>query len=230
MTVRQYILMAMKSLGIIASGENATTEEYNDGLIYFQMMLRNFAAIRLVVHTSTVEQLSLVAGTSVYTWGVGGDLNSSRPNKVLYANLNNGDYPIDLIGEKEFVSVSNKSTTGIPTAVYISRSYPLATINVLPVPNAAYTLYLCAVKPFTETSSFSSLDDTVMVAPEYEEPLTNNLAVRISTVFGKAVPAVVASLAASGMSTIMKNNATGMGNPVTLGLPVGEGFYDINKG
>lgn len=230
MTAKQAILTALKSLGVVASGEDATPEEYADGLLYLQMMLRNLSAVRLLVYTSTVDQLVLTAGKSDYTWGVGGDLSSSRPNKILHANLNNGEYPVSLLSEKEFVEVGSKDTVGIPSAVYISRSFPLASIVVLPVPDAAYMLYLHSVKPFTETSSFTSLNDELIFPPEYEEPIVNNLAVRLSTVFGKAVPAIVAGLAASGMSIIMKNNSTGMGNSVTLGLPVGSGNYDINKG
>lgn len=232
MTAGQVILMAMKSLGIVPSGEDATTEEYADGLLYLQMMLRAWALERLIVFTSTKESLVLTAGTSSYTWGVGGALNSERPNKVLSADLTDSDNKtslVDVVSEKNFESIVDKTIQQRPNTVHVQMTYPLATIKTYPVPDAAYTLNMYSVKPFTEASSFSSVSDTLLLPSGYQEPVVNNLAVRLSPVFGKAVPQVVAILAADGYKKITKNNATHMGNTVSLGIPAGNGSsYNIN--
>lgn len=230
MTAAQIILTAMKSLGIIASGEDATTDEYADGLLYLQMMLRGWAADRLFVHSTTADSFELTAGTSEYTLGPSGDFVTSRANKILSANLDNGEYAVEVVSEKEYTNIKDKSITGTPKYLFVRMGFPLVTLYLSPVPDTSYTLYLYSVKPFTETSSFTSVNDTLIIPAMYQETLVNALAVRLASVFGKAVPPIVLSLAVNGYAQIKKTNASDMSPRVSLSLPLSSGVYDINRG
>lgn len=230
MTAGQIILTAMKSLGIIASGEDATTDEYADGLLFLQMMLRTWAADRLIVHSSTEDSFDLTAGVGEYTLGPTGDFVTSRPNKILSANLSNGLWPVEIVSEKEYTSIKDKTVTGTPKYLFVRMGFPLLTLYLSPLPDTSYTLYLYSVKPFTETSSFTSVSDTLILPAMYQEVVVNSLAVRLASVFGKAVPPVVASLATGGYMQLKKTNATGMSPAASLSLPLFSSIYDINKG
>jgi hypothetical protein len=145
---------------------------------------------------------------------------------------NGHDYDVELISESEYNSISEKTTSSRPSSLWFYPSYPLAYIYLYPTPDAAETLWLVSMKIFTETSSFDSLTATLAFPPEYEEPLINNLALRLAPRFGKTTPAEITSLANSGLETISVSNLTNNITPTRLSFPCGSSgtAYDIDEG
>ena len=234
MTAQEIIQASMRKLGVYASGETPTTSELADGLSALQSMLRTWAGRRLVVFSSVKDTLTLVAGTSSYTWGSGGTLTTTRPYSVFGAYVldsSNLSHPVEQITEGEYRKVRMKTTAGRPDNMFLHLLYPLSYIYLYPTPDAAETLYIDSMKSFTETSSFSALSDVLQFPLNYEEPIIYNLAIRIAPEFGKAIPADVAALAAAGLREIMSLNSGMLYEPVDIAgsLPVrGRSGYNIN--
>ena len=235
MTAQELIQASMRKLGVIASGETPTTNELNDGLSALQSMLRRWASAKLLVFASTKETFTLTSGTSIYSWGSGGDINTTRPYLITGASIDDSSgvtHPVDIISEGKYRSISVKSTTDRPYALFFNPVYPLASLYLYPVPNAAETLNLDSVKPFTETSSIDVLSSTISFPPNYEEALIYNLAVRIASEFGKVITAEVATIASNSYDDLVVLNAANQIENIDIIIPVvnaGRVRYSINS-
>jgi hypothetical protein len=235
MLVSTAIKSSMRKLGLIASGETPSTNEYADGLEALQVMLRSWAAEKIVVFASTKESFTLVSGTYLYTWGTSGTFNSARPNSLTGAYILDSEgatHLVDLIGEARYRSISVKTTVSRPYALFFRPSYPFANVYLYPVPNTAESIYIDSFKAFTETSSFDSISSTLAFPANYEEALIYNLAVRLAPEFGKPVPVEVAAIAVSSYNRITSLNASNQVEPVGIMIPAGRpygGGYSINS-
>lgn len=224
----------MRKLGALASGETPTSEEYADGLEALQVMLRSWAAEKIIVHASTKESFTLTSGTYLYTWGTGGTFSSVRPNQLTGAYiLDSGgtSYPVELISEGRYRQITVKATSGRSYVLFFQPTFPLANVYLFPVPDAAESLYIDSVKPFTETSSFAAVTDTLVLPVNYEESVIYNLAVRLGPEFGKAVPVEVAAIAVSSFNRLITLNSSNQVEPVDITVPAGRtgGYYNIES-
>jgi len=234
MLVLDVIKSAMRKLGAIASGETATPAEQADGLSALQSMLRSWSAEKINVFSSVHETFTLVVGTYEYSWGIGEDINSLRPNQLIGAAIADAaliTYPMDIISEGKYRRITDKTLSNRPYSIYVSYTYPSVKVYLYPRPAAAETLILDSLKPFTETSSFDSVDDTLQMPSMYEEPIIYNLAVRIAPEFGKQIPASVAAVAISSYNRIITRNSANYVEPVGIAIPAGStSRYNINTG
>lgn len=235
MVVLDLLTNSARKIGAVASGEALTAAEAADWLSALQSMLRSWASKKVLVFAGTKESFALVPGTYQYTWGSGGTFATARPNRVEGAYvLDSGgvSHPVDIISEDRYRQLTLKATVGRPTGLFFHPLYPLAYVYLYPVPDAAETLYVDSIKPFTETSSFSATTDTLIMPLEYEEPIIYNLAVRIAPEIGRAVSAEVAAIATSSLENIVSLNASNQVSSIDITIPAGtsSGRYDINEG
>jgi hypothetical protein len=233
MLVSDLIKASLRKLTVYASGEAPTTAEYADSLAALQSMLRRWAGKKLLIFASTKESFTLVAGTSLYTFGTGGTFNSDRPHSILGAYILDSagvSNPISLISEGEYRSISIKGTLDRPNSLFFNPTYPLANVYLYPVPNAGESIYIDSFKPFTETSSIDATSSTLAFPPNYEEALIYNLAVRLSSEFGKAITVEVASIAEASYNDLIRLNSSNQIEAIKLSFPAGCGStYSINS-
>ncbi len=235
MLVQDLIKASYRKLAVYASGETPSADELNDGLSALQSMLRRWAAKKVLVYATVKESFTLVAGTYLYTYGTGGTFNSDRPFKIegVYIQDAGGvSHEVDLIDESKYRALAVKTTLSRPYALFFHPNYPLANIYLYPVPDTAESIYFDVLKPFTEASSFTALSDTLQFPPNYEEALIYNLALRMSSEFGKVITAEVAGIAMDSYKEIIHVNSENQYESIELGIPVGSGIgkrYSINS-
>jgi hypothetical protein len=225
MLVSAILNASARKIGVIASGETLTAAEYADALIALQGMLRSWAAEKINVFATVSETHTLSSGTASYTWGTSGNINTARPNQIVSAFIRDSEsvsHEVTIIGSGKYNSISDKTTTDRPVYLYPQFSYPLVTINLYPVPNTAETLVLESVKPFTETSSFSAIGDTLSMPVNYEEAIIYNMAIRLAPEFGVSAPAEVAAIARSSYDRLMTLNASNFVDTVNIDIPAGR--------
>lgn len=175
-----YSEIRVKRLGFDLSGEEVTL-----GLRKLNRMLSNWSARRVMVAYRTRESLSLASGAYVYTIGSGGTIDTVRPTAIAEAKLSDGssEYGLSQVSLELFSAENNPSSEGRPRGFYYEPTFPLGTIYFTRALDQAYTLILNSYKPMT---SFSDLVTDTDFAPEYEELLVSNLAVRLAPDFGKS--------------------------------------------
>jgi hypothetical protein len=148
-----------------------------------------------------------------------------------FIRISNYDYPVDIISELAYHDISNKTSQGRPDRLWYKPSYPLAYVYLYPTPDAVYSLYVESLKPFTQTSSFNAITDTLSFPPEYEEPMLYGLVERIAPEYGKTLPPEVIGVANISYNTLINLNASNQVEPVSILLPVrSHGKYNINEG
>jgi hypothetical protein len=225
----------MRKIAAVASGEIPTAEELEDGLSALQVMLRMWAGEKIAVFASSKDDKTLTVGTYVYTWGSGGDIATARPNQINGAYIldsGGNSHPVGIISEGTYRNISVKGTVGRPYLLFYHPQYPLASLYLYYVPNAAETLHIDSFKPFTETSSFSALADELDFPSNYEEAVIYNLAIRLAPEFGKTIPAEVANIAVVTYEKICNRNIAEQMEPISIDVPAGRqnrAYYNINS-
>lgn len=217
MLIYDLITSSLRKLGVVASGETPSNSELNDALLALQVMLRSWAAERINVFCSTTETVVL-SGTTTFAWGTGGTIDSLRPNQLLEAIVNTSSGTVllcKLLSEHEF-----SQATTVNLSAYLEPAYPLALLYLFNLPNDAVSLTLKSVKPFTESSSFSSVLETLALPLYYEEALIYSLAVRLAPEYGKSVSAEVISMTNNAYSRLITLNAAKQVEPAVVILPI----------
>lgn len=160
----------------------------------------------LLIYQTVIESFSLVASQQSYTMGVGGNFNTTRPVAIEAAKLiNNGsDLDLALITAEQWAEEQQKSLTAtIPSKLYAVGSFPLETLIVWPIPTEVNSLRLFSRKEFT---AFVSANDVVSLPPGYESAIVPNLAVMVSSMFGKAPRQDLMMQASDSLALIKKQN------------------------
>lgn len=234
MLVSDIISSALRKIGGLSSGETIEPARQAEALLALKVMLRSWGALSMNVFATAKESCTLTAGTGSYTWGVGGVINSARPNQVIGAYIleSGTSYPVNVITEGVYRSISVKATTGIPNSLFLHSAYPLATVYLYPVPDSAYTLYLDSYKPFTEVGSFNLTTDQIVFPSYYEEPIIYNLAVRLAPEYGKNISTEVGAIAKTSYDALVTANSSGRVEQIFLKIPGDAPYgsmYSVNS-
>ena len=175
-TAQDIVEGALRKVG----NHTPTAEQLANGLETLNNLLGSLSTEKLMVQGVTSETHTLVASTASYTFGTGGDINSTRPNEIVDAFIrdsDNRDYHIDLISQKEYNRITDKTLEGRPYKLFYDNEYTLGKIYLYYTPNAAETLHIDSWKPIVE---LAALNTTVSLAPEYKKMLVFNLAVDLA--------------------------------------------------
>lgn len=202
-TVRSVIQAAGRKIGLA----DMTPEELSDGMASLNAMLEEWSASPQGVSAITRETFSLVSGTASYTVGSGGDFDTTWPSKIVSAFLrvDGSDHPLAVFSSQEYAYTGEKALSDRPAALYYERTYPLGTFFFWPTPDASYTGHLYSRKGIP---TYTSLDTTIALPPEYLPAITWNLPVEMAPEYEEyKLSDVVIAKALSTLATIKKINA-----------------------
>ncbi|MCK5616757.1 hypothetical protein KAR91_83620 [Candidatus Pacearchaeota archaeon] len=164
---------------------------------------------RTVIHYVDVESFTLTSGTESYTIGSGGDFDTVRPVKINGGYVRSGgiDIPLQVVGEKKYRGVSQKSQTGdAVTYLWYNPTWGASELGTIYVyPAAGGTIYLHNLRPLGEPTG---LTETVLFPGEYDEPIKWNLALRLAPEYGKKASQDVVSLALLALDQLVNFNAS----------------------
>lgn len=199
-TARGIIKSAMRKAGVLTVGEDPSAEEANDALEMLNDLLASISNDSLIVYSRTFENFPLSGGTASYTIGSGATFNTVRPIKIVsaYVRIGTIDYPLEIITDENYASIGMKAIQGIPEFLNYTNAFANGTINLYPVPAAAYTLYLVTEKQLTTFA----LNDTVSLPPGWRRMLIYNLAIELAPEYGQPIPPEVAKIAAESKGEI----------------------------
>ena len=188
-TVDQITQAALRLLTVKQSGEPLAADESTDGLQALNELIEqmNLQSLFQVSKTQITQVITPNDGT--YTFGTGGD-NSVRPLEIYTAYVvdSNVSYPVRIISNEEYSDIAFKTiTSSYPYNIYFRAAYPLATVQMYPVPTSAATLYLEARAAL---STYTAGTDSVDLAPGYIKYLKYQLAVDIGPEYKEASQSV----------------------------------------
>lgn len=139
-----------------------------------------------LIQDVTVENFPLVVGQVSYTWGIGGNFNSVRPDKIfnqwLYDSLSGIRYPLKMLADNQYQSIPLNTIESIVKAVYYDPQYPLGVLYTYPTASlSTYYFYAESYKPMAQ---FATLTSTMNLPGEYFEELVMLTADEIAPEYG----------------------------------------------
>src|SRR5574343_172042 len=178
--------------GSFGDGIVMSADEVQDDLIALNMLLASWDA---VLYANTQETKTLTAGDADYTWGTGGEINTTRPIDLLdqtFIRSGSIDYPVSLITQSEYNGITDKATTGRPEKVFFDPKTPLAYLYFYPTPSSADVVYLTSLKAISEITDHTA---ALSIPPELAVALKWNLSVELAPNYSVPVSQVMATRA-----------------------------------
>ena len=172
-------------------------------------------------HYVSRETLTIGTTKATYTLGSGGDLDTTRPIRLIDAVLRDSDgydYDLKVIAAGDYNDIRYKSNSLRPTEIYFLPEYPLAKVVFDCVPDAAYSVVLDLEQNFTE---FAALTTTVSLPNEFKEALVYNLAIALAEDKGINVRSTVLDTALRTKELIGRLNS--------VNRPVKEAIIDLTR-
>lgn len=210
-TARDLCIMALKDSGAVGVGQTPLQEDINDTFTKLNWMLARWARKRwLVFHLETFSVNS--TGQQSYTVGPGGDFDIPRPDRIESAFMrqitnpaNQPDYPLEIIQARETYNlITLKSLVSFPSYLFYDSDFPVG--RVFPWPVMQATNYALHITVKNQLQSIANLSDTVILPPEYEGTIEQNLAINIAPQYGSEPSAAIVALAKDGLNTIRGAN------------------------
>lgn len=185
MIANTIIKSALRKLLVTPSGGTPTASQYADGLEALNDFVRYLSASASTIYEDTLEEIAIAFGTQSFTLGGTGDYVTGKPVEILYASIKDGDteYPLDIIDDRIYQNVQDKSETGMPEYLYFRNTIPNSTLYFDVTTDKAYTLILSSNKELTE---FPDGTTDVALPSYYETCFKQNLPIVLAPEFGAA--------------------------------------------
>lgn len=201
-TVGETIKAAYLDLGACDIVDGPTPEQYAQGMQALNSMLKSWG-VALTIYGTVAESFTLTAGQAAYTVGSGGDFDTSWAYSVESAfirDTNGFDYPVQIITQGQYDQISSKTVSSRPVCLlYNPKGYPTGTATLYFIPDKAYSLHWQARKVL---AGYDALENSLGIAPEYEEAAEYNLAIRLAPKVGATVTPELVALARASKSAI----------------------------
>jgi hypothetical protein len=214
LTAHDLIVDAMAEIGALAAGEEPAAEDAALGLRRLNGMLDGWTIERYTIGAAQQYVFPLTAGQQTYTLGPGGDFDAPWPAWLEAASVRypsggappTVDQPLDLWTDQRWQQTAlPANVTGIPTALYSDRAFPLTTLTFYGVPTGAG---LEAVLWFpVATLRFVDLATVYRVEPGVSEALLYNVAARLCEPFTRPLTPHVAAMAATTLARVKRLHA-----------------------
>jgi len=179
---------ALRKIGVVAQGETPTTDQTTEAAFALNLLVKSWAADGMPLWALRTTPIPLVAGKCDYTIGVGKDINTDKPLKVIQAwnrTTGNIDIPMRLITKQEYNILGNKKTSGRPIQIYFDVGLNYSTVHVFPTPAAAdvleSTVYIVYQRPYED---FNISTDTPDFPQEWYDAVLYGLAIRLAPEYG----------------------------------------------
>ncbi len=203
---------ALSKVRVYAPGETVSAADSALCLRTLNRMMDSWSNDTLACFATLTQSGVLVPGNAVYNVGPGSTFQATRPLKItegpgaayLQDNLGN-NYPVDVVPQDVWNQIGNRTTnSNIPDTLFYDPQFPVAVLNLFPVPTIAYTLYWVAT---LQLQSFPNLTTVVNLPAGYEDALVYNLAIRIKPDFKAAqIDPIIIELASQTKAAVKRTN------------------------
>lgn len=211
MKASDLIASSLRLIGVLASGENPSSNEQNDALASLNSLIDSWSNEQLLIPNKVREVFPLVGGQQTYTMGTGGDFNTSRAQEIencliQFAQTSPvAELPIKILTKDEYQGVIVKTLQStFPLYVYNDGAYPLDNLNFWPVPSTSgNNVVLYSWKPLSQLATSTT---SISLPPGYERALKYALAIELAQEYGKVLPETTIALAIESKAGIKRIN------------------------
>lgn len=200
MTARDIIKASLRKLGVLASGEEPSASEAQDGLSSLNTMIDSWNTERLMLYAILPQAFSFVSGKMVYTIGPGGDVDITRPQRVdsiQYQYTADSPQPLNmvmtLLDQDQYNAIGIPTiSTQLPTMAYVDDSFPKRNLYVYPIPTQVYEGQIFVWSALTQ---IADLNTDIILPPGYQKAIEYGLALDIAPEYGAEAVAAAGLIA-----------------------------------
>jgi hypothetical protein len=228
MTVLELANAILRKSGSIASGETLRAEALKDCIESINLLLEEWHNIGLIALPQK-QTFNVVANIASYTIGPAMTWAGSKPLKITAAHLtlDDVDYPLSIIGDNEYMSITEKAVEETPTVLYYLPSESTGTVYLVGVPDQSYTITILSNKTFTAYSE-SNVSATVSLPDGYKSALIYNSALEIWHEYEKSDPPMLLVKRAKETLEAIRRTNLKKAAPMQLDGPFcGDGSYSF---
>lgn len=231
-TVLDLITDAMTEIGVKAAGEVPEAADANDGLRSLNRMVNAWKAEKVFIYTNTATTKAITPNDGTYTVGIGGDINVLRPLHLTSVNISDAvttppyEMSLRMMTDQDWAEVRIKTQTAYrPQAAYYNLTYPLATLELWPVPTSS-TLSIVLYAP-EAVAEFTGLSQTVSLPPGYERMIVKNLALEIAPQYSVTPTPQLERQAQDALAVVLRANKNLEEQRFDPGAMMRRRYYDI---
>lgn len=158
----------LRICGVTQDAGSPTATDYTNISQAMNMLIKSWQTENLMLWAYQTLAVPLVAADDQYTIGVGGQVNTGRPLRVIQAYIRqtvgtvNQDTPLKVAAREEYEGLTPKNQAGVPNTVYYDHQLSLGNLFVWPVPATAdlpRTIYIVIQRPLQDmTASTDNFD------------------------------------------------------------------------
>lgn len=230
-TVKSLVESALKSIGVLAAGEQAQPRDLQDALTMLKQMLASWEHETLLIPALATETFE-VSPQQEYTVGPGGDLDTTRPVQVFSLrtkDTNGTERMIKAVSRNIIDRQPIKDTVeSYPKWFHYEPEYPLGRIMLSSTLQSGESLILVAAKPFAD---LPGLTEETEFPPGYERAIRLGLAFELAPDYGIQVSEVMATQYRQAISNLKRSAAASRDMSLTVDSALQmPRRYDINHG
>lgn len=189
LTALDIVTKAMGELSILDPSADPEGDEAAQCMDRLNGLLKSWAMQGVSLYRETTDTITTTPATASVT--LADDVRSISTVRLVVSATN--ERRIWPVGRTEYFSIPNKTAAGSPTMFYLDRQRGAAVLYLWPVSATAVDLVIDYDRlPETVTE----LTETLDIRQELHEAVWTNLALRISGLFGVAIPPELAMRAA----------------------------------
>lgn len=181
LNAREVCTYALEELREIGSGQEPDADAMAKVMRRLNLMLKSWQATGPNLWRQTDGSVSLVANTASYAL-------SPRPFRVIEARYRSAagvDIPMFDLTRQEYLDLSLKTSSGVPTNYYVDYQRGSAVLYVWSVP-ASVTTETIQYSYQRVFEDIDRLNDDLDIPQEYLELVGTSLAVRCFSLFGRS--------------------------------------------
>jgi hypothetical protein len=197
---------ALVKLGVFHPGESIPASIQSQVFAELNDMLERWVLERLMVPADIIESFALTSGKADYTYGTGGDFDSPAPDSILpgaFIRSGSTDFPLHQVTLDTYRARPTKGAGARPEIFAVNPTPDLNEIWFWPTPTATSDVHFRVRKQLT---SFSDRTTSVSLPKGFRGGLVSNLAIEVSSNFGKKVGQELAVQAMGFVRSIKRAN------------------------
>ena len=179
MTATAIITKAYQDAQRLARFASLSSDQETDGLDRLNDIINLWQTQGMKLFLDSEHTVTLVASQQLYSFRTSGDVNVSRPLEVKFASYWDSDSnsrPLQPIAKQEWMSLSNRTTTGSPNQYFVDTLYDRLNLYLWPIPDSTAATGTLRVVVRAQATNPATIGATVVFPPEWAIALRWGLA------------------------------------------------------
>ncbi len=198
--VRDIIDRAAKLAGIVAIGETLSGNEMSDANNIFNTLLDAMNVNSGLPYAQERLFPPITEGQRTYYFGEGQEWDyfpyGIESIEKINVSPNGIEYPVEIINYEQWSEIADKTLSGIPNKVFISKETGAQDLkfDFFPYPNTAMTAVIYANSSFLKPEDIdttSGLDQRMYLPLGYEQYIIYSLTVQLCLINGRQINPII---------------------------------------